>query len=442
MIIAKQQNTKEVIHMNNNIISLNQSKIFIGIDLAKKIHVAKAVDVNGNEVAYLSALENTREGFEEFASWVYKVMKQTKVESCLIGMEPTGIYWQRIATFIKKNMENCEAVFVKQEKVKIIRQFYDNGKGKNDPIDALAIARCVKERNYFNMNIDSQEFMALKALSRLKNDYLKRQSQLINKLDNDVVNVFPGYKNASANWASKSLITIFAKYPLPEDIVAATEEELFTQLRTNVKSGIGYKFIRLLKDVALEFVSNDTGNIFAADNDTLRYIMKKRFNELIQVQKDILEVDEMLEKKLSAISYSDNMVAIKGIGTGTVAALLGETGDLSKYETGKHLISFVGFDLKQCSSGEHKGKIKISKCGSRRLRNIVYKVCLPLINENEYFNQLYNYYIGRKENPLKKKQAQIAVCCKLLRVLHGMVKNNSKFDGNEVIKGILDKKAS
>ena len=46
------------------------------------------------------------------------------------------------------------------------------------------------------MNIDSQEFSALKALSRLKNKYLKRQSQLINKLDNDVINVFPGHKNA------------------------------------------------------------------------------------------------------------------------------------------------------------------------------------------------------------------------------------------------------
>ena len=125
------------------------------------------------------------------------------------------------------------------------------------------------------MNIDSQEFSALKALSRLKNKYLKRQSQLINKLDNDVINVFLRCKNALANWASKSLITIFSKYSLPEDIVAATEEEIFTQLRTNVKSGIGYKFIRLLKDVALEFVKNDTGNIFVADNDTLRYIMKK-----------------------------------------------------------------------------------------------------------------------------------------------------------------------
>ncbi|WP_294343277.1 transposase [uncultured Clostridium sp.] len=95
--------------MNNNIISLNQSKIFIGIDLAKKIHVAKAVDVSGNEVAYLLPLQNNEKGFEKFASWIYRVMKQTKVESYLIGMEPTGIYWQRITTFIKNNMKKLRS---------------------------------------------------------------------------------------------------------------------------------------------------------------------------------------------------------------------------------------------------------------------------------------------------------------------------------------------
>ena len=52
--------------MNNNIVSLNQSKLFIGIDLAKKIHVAKAIDINGIQVGYLSSLKNDREGFKTF----------------------------------------------------------------------------------------------------------------------------------------------------------------------------------------------------------------------------------------------------------------------------------------------------------------------------------------------------------------------------------------
>ena len=48
--------------MNNNIVSLNQSKLFIGIDLAKKNHVAKAIDINGTQVGYLSSLENSKDG--------------------------------------------------------------------------------------------------------------------------------------------------------------------------------------------------------------------------------------------------------------------------------------------------------------------------------------------------------------------------------------------
>ena len=428
--------------MNNNIVSLNQSKLFIGIDLAKKIHVAKAIDINGIQVGYLSSLKNDREGFKTFKSWVYKIMKETNTESCIIGMEPTGIYWQRIASYIITSMDNCEAVFVNQQKVKLTRLLYGNGKGKNDPIDALSIARCVKHNNYSKMNTHEKKFTNLKILTRHRNNLLKQQSQLIGRLDNEIINTFSEYKNVAANWHCKSLVTIFAKYPLPEDIVAADEKDIFEQLRTNVKSGVGYKFIRLLKETAAEFINNDTGNIFAAENDVVRYIMKSEFNALLELQEKINEIDEIIKNKVSEISYAENLLEIKGVGEGTVAALLGESGDLNKYETGKHLISFIGFDLKQCSSGEHKGKMKISKCGSRRLRDIVYKVCLTLINENKYFKQLYNYYISRKENPLKKKQAQIAVCCKLLRVLHGMVKNNSKFNGNEVIKGILDKKAA
>ena len=313
-------------------------------------------------------------------------------------MEPTGIYWQRIASYIIASMDNCEAVFVKQQKVKLTRQLYGNGKGKNDPLDALAIARCLKDKNFFNMNVHDEKFRNLKELTRFRKDYLKRQSQLINKLDNDVINVFPGYKNAAANWSSKSLITIFSEYPLPEDIVAADEKDIFAQLRTNVKSGIGYKFIRLLKEVAAQFISNDTGNLFAAEDDVVRFIMKKRFKELLQVQKEILELKEIIEKKVSEISYAENMIEIKGIGEGTIAALLGETGDLAKYETGKHLISFIGFDLKECSSGEHKGKMKISKCGSRdvyKRQSVHLAKTKPVVIPTDFINiiNLFNLHL-------------------------------------------------
>lgn len=422
--------------MNNNIISLNKSRIFIGVDLSKNFHVAKAIDINGNLVGTLAHLDNHYEAFEGFKTWVQGIKSECKVDTVIIGMEPTGIYWQDITSFIFTNMTDCEAVFIKPHKVRLTRNLYGNGKGKNDFIDALAIARCVKDNNYFYINPQSKEFNNLKAYSRHRSDYLKRQNYLFNKLENILSTVFIDYKKVFKEWSSESFVTILSKYPLPEDIASATEEDLLVQLRTKVPSGVGLKKIRLLQSVAKAYLENNTENLYVADRTVIKFILLDFLNEFIAIKDKISVIDKKLEELTLSIEYTENLQEIKGVGIGTVAAIIAEAGDISRFETGKHLISYVGFDLKECSSGNHKGKMKISKCGSSKLRSILFKVALPLINYNDYFKIYYNYLISRKTNPLKKMQALIAVCCKLLKCIHGMVKNNQKFNGLEIIKGI------
>ncbi|MGL4875747.1 MAG: IS110 family transposase [Clostridium sp.] len=422
--------------MNNNIIKLNKSRIFIGIDLSKNFHVAKAIDINGELVGTLSHLDNNYEAFEGFKTWVKDLKSKCKVDSAIIGMEPTGIYWQDITSFICTQMPECEAVFIKPHKVKLTRNLYGNGKGKNDFIDALAIARCVKDNNYFYINTQSKEFNNLKAYSRHRSDYLKRENYLYNKLENIISSVFIDYKKVFKEWSSESFVTILSKYPLPEDIVAATEEELLVQLRTKVTSGVGLKKIRLLQSVAKSYLESNTDNLYMADREVVKFILLDFLEEFIVINDKINKIDKKLEELTLAVEYTENLQGIKGMGIGTIAAIFAEAGDIRRFETGKHLISYVGFDLKECSSGNHKGKMKISKCGSSKLRSILFKVALPLVGYNDYFKIYYNYLISRDKNPLKKMQALIAVCCKLLKCIHGMVKNNQKFNGLEVIKGI------
>lgn len=422
--------------MNNNIIALNKSKIFVGIDLSKGFHVIKVIDINGNLIGTISHLENHYEAFEGFKDWIYNIKTKYQIESVLIGMEPTGIYWQDIASYIVLNMPACEAVFVKANKVKLTRNLYDNGKGKNDFLDALAIARCLKDNNYFYINKQSNEFNNLKAYSRHRDDYLKRYNYLYNKLDNIISQVFIDYKKVFKEWSSDSLVAILSKYPMPEDIDSATEEELLAQLRTRVKSGVGIKKIRQLKSAARYYLENRTDNLYMADKEVTKFILIDYLKEFLVVKDKIEILDKKLEQIVLSFECSNNIQEIKGIGVGTVASLFAEAGDISRFKTGKQLISYVGFDLKECSSGYHKGKMKISKCGSRKMRNILFKVALPLISSNEYFKLYYNYLTTRNTNPLKKMQALIAVCCKLLRCIHGMIKNKKQFNGLEIIKGI------
>lgn len=118
-------------------------------------------------------------------------------------------------------------------------------------------------------------------------------------------------------------------------------------------------------------------------------------------------------------------LSIKGVGVVTAASFLGEVGDLSRYDDWRQLRKMAGFNLTENSSGDSKkGKTGISKRGRPGLRCILYQASLTLVVTNPEFKALYRYLKTRRENPLKGKQALVVICCKLLRVMFTLAKEN------------------
>ena len=88
------------------------------------------------------------------------------------------------------------------------------------------------------------------------------------------------------------------------------------------------------------------------------------------------------------------------------------------------------------SSGKHEGKTIISKRGRRRLRYHIYQAALVLIAQNEEFREVYEYYLTREVNPLKKMQALMAVACKFLRVLYAIVTKGTAYAPGRILGDI------
>jgi hypothetical protein len=61
---------------------------------------------------------------------------------------------------------------------------------------------------------------------------------------------------------------------------------------------------------------------------------------------------------------------------------------------------------------------------------------MPLVGKNAEFKKLHEYYTTRKDNPLKKKQSLILLCCKLIRVLFVILKKGIAYDGNRLMADI------
>lgn len=56
-----------------------------------------------------------------------------------------------------------------------------------------------------------------------------------------------------------------------------------------------------------------------------------------------------------------------------------------------------------------------------------------LVAKNKEFKALYNYFLKRPQNPLKSKQALIAISMKLIRVMFTLAKKRENYDSEKVL---------
>lgn len=60
---------------------------------------------------------------------------------------------------------------------------------------------------------------------------------------------------------------------------------------------------------------------------------------------------------------------------------------------------------------------------------MLYHIAMNLVSKNEDWKKVYCYYKSyNRDNPNSKKEMLLAVACKFLRVLYGLIKYNEEFD--------------
>ena len=161
---------------------------------------------------------------------------------------------------------------------------------------------------------------------------------------------------------------------------------------------------------------------------------------LLQEYKNQLELDAQImaeiEELLVDIPGSQELLKIKGIGIKAVAGFIAEVGDIGRFSSPKQIQKLAGLSLKENSSGKHKGETTISRRGRARLRGILFNAVIPLLATNEGFQTIHSHYTKRDENPLKRKQSVIAICCKLIRIFYVILKRGAAYDERKMLLDI------
>jgi len=153
--------------------------------------------------------------------------------------------------------------------------------------------------------------------------------------------------------------------------------------------------------------------------------------EIKKIEKEILlmtKKDEELYKKIKLIVDS-----VPGLGVISVLTIVAETNGFSQIKSMKQLESYGGYDVIENSSGDYRGKTKISKRGNVHLRTATYMPTVTVIGKK--LEPFYSFYCRLvKRNGGIKKKAMVAVQRKLLVLVYTLWKKNEKFDSDYELK--------
>ena len=125
---------------------IKKTTLVAGIDIGSEFNAMGLMSKTGEIVGRYPKIYNSRKGFEYFKEAIEDTKRRYGLKTVLIGLEPTGHYWRKIAYFAKE--QGYEVRFVRTTAVKHQREVDESSSAKTDIKDALTIANITREGKY------------------------------------------------------------------------------------------------------------------------------------------------------------------------------------------------------------------------------------------------------------------------------------------------------
>ena len=292
------------------------------------------------------------------------------------------------------------------------------------------IAKLVVDGRYSIPYIPEGVYAELRQAVSSRDRIIKEQNSLTNRIKRWLKIYFPEYLKVYKVFSAESGLLLLEHAPLPKEILELGAEGINQIWREHKLRAVGMKRAKTLVEAAQKSVGIEGGICAGMELGLLLEDYRTK-------QDQLRKVTEVLEAETLKVPNVEKLLAIKGIGLITVAGFLAEVGEIGRFDSPKQIQKLAGLELKENSSGKHKGQSSISKRGRKKLRRILFQAVLPLLRSNAEFSEIYEYYTTRQNNPLKGKQAVIAVGCKLIRIFYVILTKGIDYNADRMRSDII-----
>lgn len=384
--------------------------IYVGIDIAKQKHFASIMDSDGTVLEDPFAFSNDYQGFHNLLSTISSFKKN----EMLIGIESTAHYAENLTCFLfSKGFNVCiinpiQTASLRKSNIR---------KTKTDSVDTFLIIKALSLNNYRLFSQRDYDSLKLKNLCRFRHKLIKARTKVKIQLVSYVDLLFPELQYFfKSGIHTKTCYALLKEESNPDRIACMHLTRLSNLLKKTSKGHYDKSHAIALKELA----SHSVG----IKNDTISLQIFQSIQQIELYNSQLTVVDASIRETMDKI---DSVIkTIPGIGTLNGAMIIGEIGDISRFEKPCQLLAYAGLDPSVYQSGNFTAaRTRMSKRGSKLLRYALINAAWQTTLVNKTFKDYYNLKISQGR---RHYNALGHVAHKLVRVIHKMMTDNIEFN--------------
>jgi len=390
--------------------------VYIGIDVASLKHDIIIIDDYGEIIKDHFTISNDKVGFKKLHTEIKSCMKSIK--DIHIGMEETGIYHENLRDFLIS--KGFIVYTINPLLTSYSRKASSPRMTKTDKIDATAICRYIMN-NIRALHSYTPSLYHLDELKQISRNYHSK-NKLLSKSKTELKRLlhisFPEFKKHFDPY-SKWALSILHDYPLPINYSGLHTITLASRLRTKSNR---YNQAILLKQLAKDSIGKS--------NESQSFLIRSIISDIIHYGEQIKVLKKAITTK---IKLFPKITSVPGIGPINGATILGETGDINRFNNKHAYFAYYGLDPIIYESGKYKlKKSKISKRGSRFLRTAAFSASrVACVGKSKQSNKFREKYYHMKKSGKHHNKIICAVSKNIIHSIYKILKDNIFYDDSK-----------
>jgi transposase len=394
---------------------VSQFPLLVGVDTAKQKFTAVARTPDG----VFSTPVDVSLGRAQWLGWLqdlHALYPALRPDQVLMGLEFAGHHGATLAHFLRAH--GYPVVAIPAKSAKQTRDASLAGKSKTDRADAKHICTALSRGTYVRFPDLQSPIAELKVLVMAHHRLTVERARLKNRLQGILDLVWPEV-GIGANLEKVTLPAVLRRWPLPQDILAASPRTVIAFVQAVSRGHHGAPWTRRLLRSAQETL----GLPGAAVERRLELTDLLARQELLDTQ--LAELDRRIEALVKMCPAAKLLDSVPEVGPVAAATIVAELGDPAAFEHPDQWLKLAGLHLADRQSGKSQGRKRIAKQGRPLMRRQLFLLAGRWVTPRGLYRQDYLAFTARK-------WARTKIVCTLARrlvpILFAVVKSGKPFD--------------